>query len=54
MTLWDALGKLWGLPDDDDDDDDDDDGDDDDDDDDLHLSLLYIQTPDQPPTRPLC
>ena len=27
---------------------------DDDDDDDLRLSILYIQTPDQPPQRPLC
>ena len=32
----------------------DDDDDDDDDVDDLRLPLLYIQTPDQPPLRPLC
>ena len=31
-----------------------DDDDDDEDDDEGLLSFLYIQTPDQPPTRPLC
>ena len=29
-------------------------GDGDDDGEDLRLSFLYIQTPDQPPPRPLC
>ena len=48
-----------GGGDDDDDDDDDDaaaDDDDDvvDDDDDPRLAILYIQTADKPPTRPLC
>ena len=37
-----------------DDDADDGGGDSDDDDEDLRLSFLYIQTPDQPPPRPLC
>ena len=49
-TLWGALWTLWGWMDDADDGGGDGDGDGED----LRLSFLYIQTPDQPPLRPLC
>ena len=49
-TLWGALWTLWGWMDDADDGGGDGDGDGED----LRLSFLYIQTPDQPPPRPLC
>ena len=46
MALWTLLGWM--------DDADDGGGDGDGDGEDLRLSFLYIQTPDQPPPRPLC
>ena len=49
-TLWGALWTLWGWMDDADDRGGDGDGDGED----FRLSFLYIQTPDQPPPRPLC
>ena len=49
-TLWGALWTLCGWMDDADDGGGDGDGDGED----LRLSFLYIQTPDQPPPRPLC
>ena len=48
-TLWGVLWTLWGWMGDADDG-----GDGDGDGEDLRLSFLYIQTPDQPPPRPLC